>query len=297
MIDMFRKSDCLLLRVGELALKSPPVQQRMFSVLIANVRTALAKAKIKYRIELGQNRIFVYTDKIEKAAATLQKIFGLTSLSPVWVCYSYIDEIKLLAVDIAEKILKLSPQKSFAIRSRRVGKHKFTSQAIAEEVGAAVKRVTGAKVNLSEPDYEIFIETRSKKTYIFTEKIPAVGGLPLGTAGKVLAIIRNAEDGAAAWLLAKRGCELVVLTDVKGKKFANALKKWHIGRRMPVQMTKIKNLKQIAEKNNLHVAVCGQKITKGILSEIKKANLLLLQPLVGWEKIEIAAIDTKIAKN
>src|SRR3989338_9629536 len=206
-----RPPDCILVRLGELALKSDQVQRKWFRILLENIHAGLKEAGIEYRLEINPNRIFVFTKQIPEAIAVLKKVFGIVSLSSAWQCHSDLAEIRNLSADIAEQVLKLNEKKSFAISARRAGHHKFSSKLIAEEAGAAVKRITNAAVDLSKPENEIEIECRSRNTYIFTEKISAVGGLPLGTGGKVLALLEKKEDALAALMVARRGCELVLL--------------------------------------------------------------------------------------
>lgn len=282
-----RPPDCILVRVGELALKSDQVQRKWFKILLENVRAGLKEAGIEYRLETNPNRIFAFTAQINEAMAILRKIFGIVSVSPVWQCHSDLPEIRNLSADVAEHILKLNEKKSFAIRARRAGHHKFSSKLIAEEAGAAVKRITNAQVNLSKPNFEIEIECRSRNTYIFTEKIPAVGGLPLGTGGKVLALLENEEDCLAALMVAKRGCEIVAAA----KKFApvEGLRKFHIGRQLELFAVKdFSEATEILEENGIN-AVVGKEKENKVLKQVKKKHVLVLLPLVGLSEREKCA--------
>jgi len=211
-------------RLGEIALKSPQVQRRMFGMLLGNMRAALEG--LEYDMETNPNRIFIYTKRIDEAIERIKKIFGVTSVSPCWTCFSGLNDIRMLASDIASDVLKLGEKDSFAIRAHRVGRHKFSSKEVAEEAGAAVKRVTGASVELSKPDREIFIEARSRKTYVFVDKFSGAGGMPVGTAGKIISPVENPADAAAAWLMMKRGCEVLVLVDEENNRLAEILKEW-----------------------------------------------------------------------
>lgn len=276
---MFRAPDCLLVRVGELALKSPPVQRRMFSMLLDNMRAALKGTDFKF--EIMMNRIFVYTNT-SKAVKKLPKVFGMVSISPAWTCHSDLSEIKVLATDVA-KSLKIGPKKSFAIRPHRVGQHPFSTRTIAEEAGAAVKRVTKAKVNLSKPDVEIFIETRSRKTYIYSEKIHCAGGMPLGSSGKAAAIIDSKEAAAAAWLMMKRGIEITIFAPSKAKHILKKIKSWHIGRKLETYDLKdMDKLEELYQKGKIQAVVTSPIVNKKIEKKIKSLSLLLLQPTAGW---------------
>ena len=100
----------------------------------------------------------------------------------------------------------------FAIKCRRVGTHDVSSQEIAAYCGSVVKNVVDAPVDLSNPDLTIFVEVRDDDAYIFHEKIKGPGGLPLGTQGKVVCLISSGIDSpVAAYLMMKRGCEVIAL--------------------------------------------------------------------------------------
>lgn len=217
-----RPPECVLVRLGEIALKSPQVQMKMFAVLLQNMRSALDG--MEYAMETNPNRIFIYTKQIPEAVERIKKVFGVTSVSPSWTCFSGLNDIRMLASDIASDVLKMGEKDSFAIRAHRVGRHKFSSKEIAEEAGAAVKRVTGARVDLTKPDKEINIEARSRKTYVFVEKIPAVGGMPVGVSGRIVSVVETPADAAAAWLMMKRGCEILAISSDENIALAERLK-------------------------------------------------------------------------
>lgn len=288
----FRPPDCLLVRVGELALKSEPVQRRMFGMLLDSARAALKG--IDFRFEIMPNRVFVFTPEIKKAIQRLKRVFGIVSVSPAWVCHSYLDEIKVLATDIAVNVLKLGPRKSFAIRPHRVGRHPFTKRAIAEEAGAAVRRVTEARVNLSKPDIEVFIEARSRKSYIYTEKIPAAGGLPLGASGRAAAIVDNLEAAVAAWLAMKRGVELTVFAALPAKGFVAALRRWHVGRKLRLySIEELSKMAEIVQKNKIQAVIGPAKVKKSFEKRISATGLPLLQPTAGWTAKEVLTTAAK----
>jgi len=75
-----------------------------------------------------------------------------------------------------------------------------------------VRVATGSRVDLSRPEMEIFVEARRERSFVFTWKAPGLGGLPLGSQGKMLALISGGIDSpVAAWLMMKRGCPVSLL--------------------------------------------------------------------------------------
>ncbi|MDI3502957.1 MAG: tRNA uracil 4-sulfurtransferase, partial [Archaeoglobi archaeon] len=84
---------------------------------------------------------------------------------------------------------------------------------VARELGAELlRRIPDSSVNLEEPDVEIFIEIRDDKCYIYDEIIPGIGGLPRGVSGKLVSLFSGGIDSpVAAFLMMKRGCEIIPL--------------------------------------------------------------------------------------
>jgi thiamine biosynthesis protein ThiI len=83
---------------------------------------------------------------------------------------------------------------------------------MAAYCGSVVYGVTESEVDLSNPDFELFVEVRDDKTYIFHQKIPGLGGLPIGTQGRVIILISSGIDSpAATFLMMKRGCSVTLL--------------------------------------------------------------------------------------
>jgi thiamine biosynthesis protein ThiI len=62
-------------------------------------------------------------------------------------------------------------------------------------------------VNVTNPDKTVFIDIRENdRAYIYSAVIKAVGGMPVGTAGRALVLLSGGIDSpAAAFLSAKRG--------------------------------------------------------------------------------------------
>ncbi len=205
------KSDVVIVRYGEIALKSQRTRNRYEHVLISNIKKMLGLSSVDYSgVARDQGRIFIHTT--DKAAVDITaKVLGVVSVSPAITTTSRLDDITRLAARVGEQIIKQG--ESFAIRARRAGVHKFTSIDIAQQCGDAVIEKVGDKhvyVNLSLPDKQIFVEVHQHNAYVYTEVVQGMGGLPIGTQGKMVALISGGIDSpVAAWLMMKRGCEIV----------------------------------------------------------------------------------------
>ncbi len=225
----------------------------------------------------------------------------------------------------------LGNKKTFAIKTTRTGKHDFTSREMT--IIVADKIPERYKVDLTNPEVTIYVEIRDKDAYVYTEKIKGSGGMPVGTAGKVLILLSGGIDSAvAAWMMMKRGCIIdVVYADNQNKKkkkrflkIVNELKKWSnckikkhsfnqkkyldkIIRKIPNNMICIYCKRQMymeaektAKKENYKAIVTGESLgqvasqTLDNLAVLDQAvSIPVLRPLIGFDKQEII----EIAKN
>lgn len=201
-------SDVIILRYGELSLKSTYVRRYFETVLVRNIKKAFTKENIPVVIQSLRGRIYLTTPDISSSIKILPRIFGIVSFSPATQTTSNIQDISSLAQQLTTNVL--NKQKSFAIRVTRIGTHPFTSQDVAVQIGNDIVHTTQAKVDLTAPDFELYIEIREQNAYVFTKKIKGVGGLPLGTQGTVLALIKDPSSLLAAWYLMRRGCRIIL---------------------------------------------------------------------------------------
>jgi tRNA uracil 4-sulfurtransferase len=200
----------ILVRYGEIGVKSPVVRKRFEKKLISNI-----KKLIKCKITINQGRIFLFPEEHDKALESLKKIFGVVSYSPTVSTETDHDTIKTTVQNYIKELMdkgEFDPEKPFAVKCRRVGTHKFSSREMAGFCGAAVIEITNAPVNLSNPEFTLYIEVREDVTYIFHKKIPGPGGLPIGTQGRMISLVSGGIDSpVATYLMMKRGCDITIL--------------------------------------------------------------------------------------
>ncbi|MHA1859252.1 MAG: THUMP domain-containing protein [Candidatus Thorarchaeota archaeon] len=199
----------VLVRYGEIGVKSRQTRRRMSRLLARHIASALREHRIPFsgvRVEFG--RIFVETSSAERAATVISSIFGVVSTSPVVVTDATMESILETGVAVARESFR--PGLSFAVGARRMGEHSFTSQEIRERLGARILSELddlNLRVNLSSPEQTIYVEVRDESSYIFTETVPGVGGMPTGSQGPVVCIVTgNASSAVAAYRVIRRGC-------------------------------------------------------------------------------------------
>jgi len=230
------RPDRVLVRYGELGLKSPRVRRRFLDRLNEAIIESFQAAGMPCVVEHDHGHVYVHATDLDRAVARLARIFGVVSVSPVARVPSR--DLEELGEAVARcSVDALRPGQTFAIRSRRVGSHSYTSQEAAAAAGAAVRRAfrDQVTVDLDRPDVEIELEVRGENAYVYHARVPGVGGLPYGSQGRVLCPVRSRNDAVACWLLMRRGCEAVVAVpegDAAADGLVAALRGWAPGLRV-----------------------------------------------------------------
>jgi thiamine biosynthesis protein ThiI len=199
------KEKMIIVRYGEIGLKSPQTRKIMEQALVRNIKTALGNDMVSRE----RGRIFVESNSTGDAEK-ISRVFGVVSTSVAIQTTSKLDDI----VEAAKTYTKdrISPSMKFAVRARRTGDHDYKSPDLASKIGSIIAGTTGAKVDLDHPDVTIYVEVRDKDAYIFDNITVGFGGMPLGTQGRALALISGGIDSpVAAWLMMKRGVEIIAL--------------------------------------------------------------------------------------
>jgi thiamine biosynthesis protein ThiI len=211
----------LLVRYGELALKSPPVRREFESTLRRNMLDLFVAAGLEGRVRADHGHMYVETSDVDRAIQLVSRVFGVTSVSIVY-------EVPTDRATITSRLLELAGPRlfagaKFAIRARRTGQHPFTSQELGRDLGGDVLDRfpnLGLKVDLDHPEVELFVEVRGPRTYLYFDRLPGPGGLPLGVAGRLVALVDSPRGALGAYLMMKRGCRVGFVTPAAGAAFA-----------------------------------------------------------------------------
>jgi len=280
----------LLVRYGEIGLKSESVRRRFEQQLVKDIRTRHSIAGTQCIITQTRGRFFVDSDDWRRSCEILSRTFGVVSFSPATPVASDLPSLRRSVVDFAEPLLFKGA--SFAIRSRRSGSHPYTSQSLAADLGEAVMSAfssLGIGVDLDEPDVEISVEVREKTAYLFSSVLSGPGGMPLGTQGRVLCDLQSERGIASAWLMMKRGCSVLLVCEDDGQ--ADPLRSWY------------PNLRSVRTRGDLfdmaHENQCAGIALPLRLADLSnalppKGNLPVFYPLVGMNEEEISGLLARI---
>lgn len=195
----------ILVHYGELALKGAnrPFFERL---LRENISKVFSFGGCKFKNIGGGLLITGFNGSEEDAEKDLSKIFGIANFSFVIPVASDISAIS----ESLWRGVKDKKFASFKIETRRADKDlSFDSSDVNKAVGEFIRIKSGAKVDLENPELTCFVEIFRKESYLYFEKFPGAGGLPVGSGGRVLVLLSSGIDSpVAAWRMLKRGCDV-----------------------------------------------------------------------------------------
>lgn len=202
----------ILVRYEEIFLKG--LNKHIFeNKLIKNIRQKLAGLG-NTKVTKSQSRIYIESPDadfdIKEAIFILTKIFGIASVSPVIRIKSDYEMIKKTSLSMVGELIERKSHKTFKVETKR-GNKSFpmnSPQICADLGGYILSNFPQLKVDVHNPDFILYVEIR-ENTYLYSEIIPSVKGLPTGTGGLATLLLSGGIDSpVAGWMVAKRGVEL-----------------------------------------------------------------------------------------
>jgi thiamine biosynthesis protein ThiI len=164
----------------------------------------------EYLVTKEQGRIYIecpdeydYDETVE----ALKRVFGIAQICPVAI----IDTIEWepLTEAVGIYVEERYPDKNFTFKmeaKRSDKKYPLTSPEICIEMGAyLLRRFPEMKVDVHNPSVRIMVEVRTR-SYVYSEIIPGLGGMPVGSNGKAMLLLSGGIDSpVAGYMVAKRG--------------------------------------------------------------------------------------------
>ncbi len=324
----------ILVRVGEIWLKSAKTRSQLMSRLVANIGSATERAGVSCDIRQYGPRIVVAPsgpNALETCANAVSHVFGVKSLSIGLLVEPTVEQIELASLKLLD-----GKTGTFRVRVNRAWKgFKYSSPELERLIGSRILEVRGVslKVDLTNPGHTLGIDVRKEFAFVYQRTLPGPGGLPYGSQGKVLSLFSGGLDSpVASWLVAKRGAyvdHLFINTCCEDAEkqvinVFNALADWYPSTslyiaRTPELRERIVNsvpegyrqvvykaymysiANQLAEKEGYKSIVTGESL--GQVSSQTLSNLATLtsfsklpvfRPLLGMDKDEIVDVSRRI---
>ena len=200
--------DSVLIRYHEIALKKG--NRPYFTELLKrNLLAAVRDLGVKEIRSLPARLLVTFKSEIDTQIAIqrIRTVFGVANFSPV---ERTARDIEVLRTRILKSLNGIHFA-SFRVDTQRGDKtFSLTSPEINRQLGAAVKEKSGARVDLSHPEFTVTVEILPQDAFFGFDKIPGAGGLPVGASGRVVSLISGGIDSpVAAYRMMQRGCRLI----------------------------------------------------------------------------------------
>jgi thiamine biosynthesis protein ThiI len=211
----------IILHYGELTLKGCN-RHSFVKKLRTNVRNKIQSMDLTWDVVSIHDRMFIevpadFSGNIDEVVDKLAEIPGIAWLSKVyWFSKNEynIFEYKPDLSELDELIEQLANEtyvkdNSFAIRVKRSDKRFYqTSKELEMQLATVILKNTEWKnVNLNHADQYFYVDISSRGMAVHTNRIKAIGGLPVASTGKIMCLLSGGFDSPiAAYLMAKRGC-------------------------------------------------------------------------------------------
>lgn len=268
----------ILVRYAEIGIKGnnrATFERALASNIEACLRTHAIPFTSVHRI---YGRILVETDN---PCAQLKHVFGIASFSNAVKAGTTIDAAFAIARPL---VASLKETDSFRVSCQRLDKaFPLTSQQVGAQLGEKLAAVTKAKVKMQQPTVDVGIEVMDGAVYVLASRTEGPGGMPVGSAGTIIALIEDDASILAAVLMLKRGCIVIpaLLKDVDLSLLkAFAEKHWL----EPVPIASLSELDALATKHRAGAVVLNDTFASARGIDLKA---LVLRPLSAYAPEEI----------
>ena len=174
--------------------------------LVRNIRQAVSDLDVTtVRALMGRIEVVLGPGASRtEVAERIRHVFGIANFSHATPS---LPDIEVLAAAILRDLGERECR-SFRVSARRADKRfPLTSPQIEREVGGRIKEARGWKVDLDNPELVVHVEMLTHSAFFFFDKERGPGGLPTGTAGRVVCLLSGGIDSpVAAHRMMKRGC-------------------------------------------------------------------------------------------
>lgn len=181
--------------------------------LLSNMKAALCVYPVSEVKRISGHLLVVVDDagRLDEVAEVLLRIPGVVRVSRGWRTARKEDEY-CKAAELA--LNDCGAFETFKVAARRSNTdYPIDSMQLNQIVGAHLCRFAPEKrVQMRQPDVTVHVDVVQGSVYVYSRTERAVGGLPVGSAGKVVALLSSGIDSpVASWKMMKRGAVVVGL--------------------------------------------------------------------------------------
>lgn len=195
-----------LVHYHEIGLKGKN-RARFEHILMDNLKAALAAFSVATVTRISGHILVTFSvaGEAERAFPLIARVPGVARVSLAFHTNRDPREYGQAAIDA---LAEAGDFESFKVAARRSNTdYELTSLDLNRQVGEVLcGAYPDKKVLMHDPDAVVHVLVVQGSVYVYARSVPGVGGLPQGSAGKVMTLLSSGIDSpVATWMLARRG--------------------------------------------------------------------------------------------
>ena len=176
-------------------------------ILIDSIKAACAAFSLSVCCRISGYILVTFSEpgEAEAAVEVIRRVPGVARVSLAFHCNREPAEYNRAAI---RALSEAGPFESFKVHAKRSNTdYPLTSIDINRQVGEALCEAYPHKsVKMHGPDAVVNVLVVQGSVYVYARSVRGVGGLPVGSAGKVVTLLSSGIDSpVATWMLARRG--------------------------------------------------------------------------------------------
>ncbi|MBY4797963.1 tRNA 4-thiouridine(8) synthase ThiI [Collinsella sp. AGMB00827] len=195
-----------LVHYHEIGLKGKN-RNRFERILMDNLKAALAAFSLEAIERISGHILLSFTDESEPEAALpiIAKVPGVARVSLAFRCERSHEAYAAAAIEALQEFGAFTSFKVSAKRSNT--DYAIPSIDMNRQVGEVLCNAFPNKlVKMHKPDATVHVHVVQGKAFVYAKSERGVGGLPQGSAGKVVTLLSSGIDSpVATWMMARRG--------------------------------------------------------------------------------------------
>ena len=204
-------SEKIMLKMGDIMLKGKN-KKRIIDAFVNHIDDVLNSDGVE--IERKHDRFYLHYSK-ENTPIIVEKLKTISGLKSYTFVHSTTHDIEAMLTTIKSMIgMNHSHVQTFKVDTKRQNKRfPITSMELSKKIGGMLLDTYPQwRVDVIEPQWTIHIEIRQTHTDIYLNKIPLMGGFPVGMLGKGLLLMSGGLDSPVAGFLSmKQGIALEIM--------------------------------------------------------------------------------------
>lgn len=180
-------------------------------LLMDNVKAALAAFSVSVITRIS-GYILVTFSKAGEADAAVDVIRAVPGVARVSLAYHTNRDVHEYSQAAVRALREFGPFETFKVQAKRSNTdYELHTIDINRAVGEVLcNEFPTKKVDVHRPDAMVHVLVVQGSAYVYARSVRGVGGLPLGSAGKVVTLLSSGIDSpVATWMLARRGATCV----------------------------------------------------------------------------------------